>query len=104
MVIIEGYIHDSAGQPLVEYPVEASQHNPLGDLTLTSIPEITDKEGYFRIIPQRDIDEINSNVYIIVTDESKKFVSVRDRYSRHKKEEFFSVGGARVEMEKPDYQ
>jgi choline dehydrogenase-like flavoprotein len=94
MVIIEGYVHNSVGQPLVGISVEAFQHNPLGDLTLTTFPEITDNEGYFKIIPQRDIDETNSNVYIIITDDSKKFVSVRDRHSRHKRREFFSVGGA----------
>jgi hypothetical protein len=32
-------------------------------------------------------------VYIVVTDESKKFVSVRDRRSRYKRKEFFSVEG-----------
>jgi hypothetical protein len=52
MVVIEGYIRDSAGQPLAIVPVEAFQLNPLGDLTLTSVPEITDNEGYFKIIPQ----------------------------------------------------
>jgi hypothetical protein len=78
---------------LVGIAVEASQYNPLGDLALTTFPEITDNEGYFKIIPQRDIDETNSNVYIIITDDSKKFISVRDRHSRHKRKEFFSVGG-----------
>jgi hypothetical protein len=93
MVIIEGYIRDPVGQPLVGIPVEASQYNPLGDLTLTTFPEITDNKGYFKIVPQRDIDETNSNVYIIITDESKKFISVRDRHGRHKRKEFFSVDG-----------
>jgi hypothetical protein len=93
MVIIEGYIRDPVGQPLVGISFEAFQHNSLGDLSLTTFPEITDNEGYFKIIPQRDIDETNSNVYIIITDDSKNFVSVRDRHSRHKRKEFFSVGG-----------
>src|SRR5215213_1589514 len=93
MVIIEGYAHNSLGQPLTRIPVEAFQYNPLGDLTLTSIPEVTDNDGYFKIIPQKDVDESNSNVYIVVTDESKKFVSVRDRRSRYKRKEFFSVEG-----------
>ena len=93
MVVIEGYIRNSLGQPLTRIPVEAFQYNPLGDLTLTSIPEVTDNDGYFKIIPQKDVDESNSNVYIVVTDESKKFVSVRDRRSRYKRKEFFSVEG-----------
>jgi len=93
MVIIEGYAHNSAGQPLVGISVEAFEQNPLGDLTLTTFPELTDNKGYFKILPQRNIDETNSNVYIVVTDESKKFVSVRDRHSRYKRKEFFSVGG-----------
>jgi len=68
MVIIEGYAHNSAGQPLVGISVEAFEQNPLGDLTLTTFPELTDNKGYFKILPQRNIDETNSNVYIVVTD------------------------------------
>jgi cholesterol oxidase len=94
MVIIEGYVRDSAGQQsLVGLPVEAFQQNPLGDLALTAFPQFTNDEGFFKIIPQIDINEISSNVYIVVTDESKRFVSVRDRYSRYKRKEFLSVGG-----------
>jgi GMC oxidoreductase len=93
VVVIEGYIRDSAGQPLVGIPVEAFQQNPLGDLTLTTSPQLTENEGYFKIIPQRNIDENNSNAYIVLSDESKKFVSVRDRHSRYKRKEFFSTGG-----------
>jgi GMC oxidoreductase len=94
MVIIEGYIRDSTGQqPLVGLPVEAFQQNQLGDLILTEFPEFTNEEGYFKIIPQRNINETNSNVYIVVTDESKRFVSVRDRHSRCKRKEFSSVEG-----------
>src|SRR5438128_7821936 len=93
MVAIEGNIRNSTGQPLIRIPVEAFQYNPLGDLILTSIPEVTDNDGYFRIIPQKNIDETSSIVYIVVTDESKKFVSVRDRHSRYKRKEFFSVEG-----------
>ena len=95
MVVIEGYIQDLAGQPIIGAPVEAFQRNPLGDLNLTSLPEVTDNKGYFKIIPQRDIDETNSNVYIAITDELKKFVSVRDRYSRYKKEDFFDTQGSK---------
>src|SRR5919199_1175438 len=94
MVVIEGYIHDVAGQPLAGIPVEAFQQNPLGgDLTLTAFPQPTDNNGFFEIITQRDISETASNVYIVVTDESKGFVSVRDRYSRYKRKEFFSQAG-----------
>ena len=48
MVIIEGYIRDSSGQPLSRIPVEAFQHHPfnpfnlLHDSNLTSIPEVTE--------------------------------------------------------------
>jgi hypothetical protein len=45
LVVIEGYIRNSLGQPLTRIPVEAFQYNPLGDLTLTSIPEVTDNDG-----------------------------------------------------------
>ena len=93
MVTIEGYIRDLAGQPLIRIPVEAFQQNPLGDLTLTAFPQPTDNNGFFEIISQRDISETGSNVYIVVTDESKGFVSVRDRYGRYKRKEFFSQGG-----------
>src|SRR5437764_14277236 len=96
MVIIEGYIRNSSGQRLTRIPVEAFQHDPfnlLPDSNLTSIPEVTDNDGYFRIIPQRNVHEVNSNVYVVVTDESKKFVSVRDRLSRYKRKEFFSAEG-----------
>lgn len=95
MVVIEGYIRDSAGQPLTSVPVEAFQLNPLGDVTLTAAPETTDNHGYFNIIPQRNVDEINSNVYIAITDDSKKFVSVRDRYSRYKRSDFFDPQGSK---------
>src|SRR5215204_5850428 len=95
MVIIEGYVHDSAGQqqPLVGLPVEAFQQNLLGDLSLTAFPQFTNDEGFFKIIPQININETSSNVYIVITDESKRFVSVRDRHSRYKRKEFLSVGG-----------
>ena len=95
MVTIEGYIRDLSGQPLAKIPVEVFQRNPLGDLNLTSLPEITDSKGYFRIIPQRDIYETNSNVYVVVTDELKKFLSVRDRHSRYKKKDFFDTEGSK---------
>jgi cholesterol oxidase len=94
MVIIEGYIRDATGQePLVGLPVEVFQQNQLGDLTLTEFPEFTNDEGYFKIIPQRTINETGSNVYIVVRDESKRFVSVRDRHSRYKRKEFASIEG-----------
>ena len=95
MALIEGFIRDISGQPLVGIPVEAFQRNPLGDLNLTSLPEITDNKGYFKIFPQKDIDETNSNVYLVVTDDLKKFVSVRDRYSRYKKQDFFDAQGSK---------
>jgi adenylate kinase len=78
---------------LVGISVEAFQYNPLDDLALTTFPEIIDNKGYFRIMPQRDIDETNSNVYLIITNDSKKFISVRDKHGRHKRKEFFSVDG-----------
>jgi cholesterol oxidase len=90
MVAIEGYIHNAAGQPLAGIPVEAFKDVPLIDdrnLNPNSTPEVTNNEGYFKIIPQKDIDEINSNVYIIITDESKKFISIRDRHSRYKRKD-----------------
>jgi GMC oxidoreductase len=94
LVIIEGYILDSTEkQPLVGLPVEAFQQNQLGDFSLTAFPAFTDDEGHFRIIPQGNINETSSNVYIVVTDESKRFVSVRDRHSRYKRKEFTSVEG-----------
>jgi cholesterol oxidase len=95
MVTIEGHIHDSAGQPLVGISVEAFQNNLFGELNLTQSPEITDDNGYFKIITQKNIDEMNSNVYIEVTDESKKFVSVRDRRSRYKRREWSSIEGTK---------
>jgi cholesterol oxidase len=93
MVAIEGHVHNSAGQPLVGISVEAFQNNLFGQSNLTSSPEITNNNGYFKIIPQKNIDEMNSNVYIVITDESKKFVSVRDRRSRYKRKEFSSIEG-----------
>jgi len=93
MVAIEVSIRDSAGQPLAGVPVQVFQRNPLGDLNLTGNPIVTDNDGYFKFIPQSNIDEINSNVYIVITDESKAFVSVRDRYGRYNRKEFFSTGG-----------
>jgi choline dehydrogenase-like flavoprotein len=95
MVIIEGYIHDSIGyQPIVGLPVEAFQQNQFGDdSSLTGAPQFTNDEGYFRIISQRNISATRENVYIVVTDESKRFVSVRDRHSRYKRKEISSSGG-----------
>jgi cholesterol oxidase len=94
MVLIEGFIREISGQPLVGIAVEAFQRNPLGDSNITSLHEITDSNGYFRIIPQKGIDEINSNVYLVVKDELKKFVSVRDRHNRYKKQEVFDTEGS----------
>jgi cholesterol oxidase len=80
---------------LVGLPVEAFQQTPLGSLSLTQSPEFTDEEGYFKIIPQINIiNETGSNVYVVVIDESKRFVSVRDRQSRYKKKEFPSAEGS----------
>jgi cholesterol oxidase len=94
MVIIEGYIRDSSEQQSqVRVPVEAFQQTPVGDLNLTPFPQFTNDKGFFQIIPQINFtDERSSNVYITVTDKSKKFVSVSDRQSRYKRKEFFSVG------------
>ena len=92
MVAIEVSIRDSAGQPLAAIPVEVFQHNLFGDLNLTGNPILTDNDGYFKF-NKPNIDEINSKVYIVITDESKAFVSVRDRYGRYKRKEFFSTGG-----------
>ena len=99
MVAIEGYVRDSAGQPLVTILVEAFKQrsfapNPQLDRNLGS--EVTDNEGYFRIDPERNTDEINSNVYIVVTDGSKEFVSVRDRHSRYKKRYSYDNQGRQV--------
>src|SRR5215203_5350063 len=94
MVIIEGYIRDSARQqPLVGLAVEAFEKTPFGDITLTASPQLTNDDGLFKIVTQRNINDTSANVYIVVTDESKKFVSVRDRYSRYKKEEFLTIEG-----------
>lgn len=90
MVVIEGYIRNSVGQPLAGIPVEAFKDVPLIDdrnLNPNAKTETTNNEGYFKIIPQKKIDEINSNVYIIIIDISKKFVSVRDRHNRYKRKE-----------------
>ena len=92
--VIEGYIHDVSGQPLSGIPVQAFQDRKLiGDLSLTPLPEITDNNGNFKIIPTKDIEVINSNVYLVVLDIEKKFVSMRDwksRYKREKKEIIFN--------------
>ena len=85
MVVIEGYIRNTEDQPLVGIPVKVFQQKLPHDLTLTASPQPTDDRGYFRIIPQRNISETASNVYIVIIDKSKSFVSVRDRHSRYKK-------------------
>lgn len=94
MAIIEGYIRDVSNQPLSGIPIQAFQDRHLiGDLKLTSDPVITDNNGYFKLIPSRDIKAINSNVYLVVIDTEKKFVSMRDwksRYKREKKEIIFN--------------
>ncbi len=93
MITVEGYIRDSVGQPLAGISIELFQRHSLGDLNLTTSPVVTANDGYFKINPQKNIDETNSNVYIVITDESKRFVSVRDRHGRYKRKEFFSTGG-----------
>jgi cholesterol oxidase len=94
MAIIEGYIRDVSNQPLSGIPIQAFQDRHLiGDLKLTSDLVITDNNGYFKLIPSRDIEAINSNVYLVVIDTEKKFVSMRDwksRYKREKKEIIFN--------------
>src|SRR5829696_1080678 len=91
MVVIEGYIRDTEGRPLAGIPVKAYQQRLPLDLTLTESPQPTDNEGYFRIVPPRNISDIASNVYIVVIDKSKRFISVRDRHSRYKRKESRSV-------------
>jgi cholesterol oxidase len=99
MAIIEGYVHDVSNQPLSGIPVQAFQDRQLlGDLNLTPIPVITDNNGYFKLIPTRDMEAVNSNVYLILIDIEKKFVSLRDwksRYKREKKEIIFNDVKAR---------
>jgi hypothetical protein len=99
MAIIEGYVHDVSNQPLSGIPIQAFQDRQLiGDLNLTPIPVITDNNGYFKLIPTRDIEAVNSNVYLILIDIEKKFVSMRDwksRYKREKKEIIFNDVKAR---------
>jgi hypothetical protein len=87
MAIIEGYIRDVSNQPLSGIPIQAFQDRHLiGDLKLTPDPVITDNNGHFKLIPNRDIETINSNVYLVVIDTEKKIVSMRDWKSRYKRE------------------
>jgi hypothetical protein len=62
MVVLEGYIRDCIGLPLVTILVEAFEQrgfvpNPQLDANLGS--EVTDNRGYFSINIQREIDEID---------------------------------------------
>src|SRR5215204_2834823 len=91
MVVIEGYIRDTEGRPLAGIPVKAYQQRLPLDLTLTESPQPTDNEFYFISLPPRNISDIASNVYIVVIDKSKRFISVRDRHSRYKRKESRSV-------------
>ena len=94
MIIIEGYVHDSAEQPLSGVPVEVFQHFPGQDLLLSpSPPEMTDNEGYFKITLSHTIHIKNSQVYLAITDSMGRFTSVRDSQSRYKKEEFIDDRG-----------
>jgi hypothetical protein len=87
MAIIEGYIRDVSNQPISGISIQAFQDRQLiGDLNLTRDPVITDNNGYFKLILTRDIEAVNSNVYLIVIDTEKKFVSMRDWKSRYKRE------------------
>jgi hypothetical protein len=91
VVAIEGYIRNATGQPLVRISVKAFRRRGLhSNLALITDSESTDAKGYFKIIPRRkDLDAINSNVYIVVVDKQKKFVSVRDKHGKYKREEFY---------------
>jgi len=63
-------------------------------LNLTAFPQSKYNDGFYEIIPQINIiNEICSKVYIAVTDESKKFVTVGDRHDRYKRKELLSVEG-----------
>ena len=99
MATIEGYIRDVSNQPLPGIHIQAFQDRQLiGDLNLTRDPVVTDNNGYFKLIPTKDIEAINSNVYLVVIDVGKKFVSMRDwtsRYKREKKEIIFNNTKAR---------
>lgn len=85
MVVIERYIRDTERRPLAGIPVKAYQQRLPLDRTLTESTQPTENEGYFRIVPQRNISETASNVYIVIIDKSKSFVSVRDGHSRFKR-------------------
>ena len=91
VIAIEGYIHDTTRHPLTGIPVKTFLHRKrLPDSPLTSSSEITDHRGYFKIIPKiRNVRDVNSNVYIVVVDQSREFLSVRDRQNRYKREQFF---------------
>lgn len=86
MTNLQGYIHDTSGQPLIGIPVEAYLHRQLiGDSKVTRHPLVTDNTGYF----ETNLKELNataSNFYLIVIDVEKKFVSVRDWASRYRKQ------------------
>ena len=94
MTIIEGYIHDSRDNPLSNVPVELFQRFLGQDLPLTMLASNkTDDKGYFKITLNQIIHIKNSQVYLVLTDSTGRFASVRDNQSRYKKEEIFGTQG-----------
>ena len=79
MVTIEGRIHDSKNNSLSGIPIEVFQRLPGTDLVLTPPPpDVTDRNGNFKIVLTQQIHVKNSQVYLAMTDTTRRFVSVRD--------------------------
>jgi len=88
--VVKGRISDSQNNPLQGIPIKAYDHDPLGDDLLGTSQ--SNQLGYFEIpFSKQKFDPLGiegePDVYLVVTDSDKKFLSVKDRLGGYRRED-----------------
>jgi hypothetical protein len=87
--VVKGRISDSQNNPLQGIPIKAYDHDPLGDDSLGASE--SNQLGYFEIpFSKQKFDPLGiegePDVYLVVIDSDKKFLSVKDRLGGYRRE------------------
>src|SRR5205823_4339805 len=88
--VVKGMISDSQNNPLQGIPIKAYDHDTLGDDLLGTSE--SNQSGYFEIhFSKQKFDPLGiegePEVYLVVIDSDKKFLSVKDRMEGYRRED-----------------